>query len=36
VTVRVTREFLAFIVSPRAGAITDTEYVIDGGTVATA
>lgn len=29
-------ELIAFLVSPRAGAITGTEYVIDGGTVPTA
>jgi NAD(P)-dependent dehydrogenase (short-subunit alcohol dehydrogenase family) len=29
-------ELIAFVVSPRAGAITGTEYVIDGGTVPTA
>jgi NAD(P)-dependent dehydrogenase (short-subunit alcohol dehydrogenase family) len=28
-------ELIAFVVSPRAGAITGTEYVIDGGTVPT-
>jgi NAD(P)-dependent dehydrogenase (short-subunit alcohol dehydrogenase family) len=28
-------DLIAFIVSPRAGAITGTEYVIDGGTVPT-
>jgi NAD(P)-dependent dehydrogenase (short-subunit alcohol dehydrogenase family) len=27
---------IAFLVSPRAGAITGTEYAIDGGTVPTA
>jgi NAD(P)-dependent dehydrogenase (short-subunit alcohol dehydrogenase family) len=29
-------ELIAFVVSPRAGAITGTEFVIDGGTVPTA
>jgi NAD(P)-dependent dehydrogenase (short-subunit alcohol dehydrogenase family) len=29
-------ELIAFVCSPRAGAITGTEYVIDGGTVPTA
>lgn len=29
-------ELIAFVVSPRAGAVTGTEYVIDGGTVPTA
>jgi NAD(P)-dependent dehydrogenase (short-subunit alcohol dehydrogenase family) len=29
-------ELIAFVVSPRAGAITGTEYIIDGGTVPTA
>jgi len=29
-------ELIAFVVSPRAGAITGTEYVIDGGTIPTA
>jgi NAD(P)-dependent dehydrogenase (short-subunit alcohol dehydrogenase family) len=29
-------DLIAFVVSPRAGAITGTEYVIDGGTVPTA
>ena len=29
-------DLIAFLVSPRAGAITGTEYVIDGGTVPTA
>jgi hypothetical protein len=29
-------ELIAFVVSPRAGAISGTEYVIDGGTVPTA
>jgi NAD(P)-dependent dehydrogenase (short-subunit alcohol dehydrogenase family) len=28
-------DLIAFIVSPRAGSITGTEYVIDGGTVPT-
>lgn len=29
-------DLIAFLVSPRAGAITGTEYVIDGGTIPTA
>jgi len=29
-------DLIAFLVSPHAGAITGTEYVIDGGTVPTA
>jgi NAD(P)-dependent dehydrogenase (short-subunit alcohol dehydrogenase family) len=29
-------DLIAFVVSPRAGSITGTEYVIDGGTVPTA
>ncbi len=29
-------DLIAFLVSPRAAAITGTEYVIDGGTVPTA
>src|SRR5246127_4404606 len=29
-------DLIAFLVSPRAGAVTGTEYVIDGGTVPTA
>jgi NAD(P)-dependent dehydrogenase (short-subunit alcohol dehydrogenase family) len=28
-------DLIAFLVSPRAGAITGTEYVIDGGTIPT-
>ncbi len=28
-------DLVAFLVSPRAGAITGTEYVIDGGTIPT-
>ena len=28
-------DLVAFLVSPRAGAITGTEYIIDGGTVPT-
>jgi NAD(P)-dependent dehydrogenase (short-subunit alcohol dehydrogenase family) len=28
-------ELIAFVVSPRAAAITGTEFVIDGGTVPT-
>ena len=28
-------DLIAFLVSPRAAAITGTEYVIDGGTVPT-
>jgi NAD(P)-dependent dehydrogenase (short-subunit alcohol dehydrogenase family) len=28
-------EFIAFLASPRAAAITGTEHVIDGGTVPT-
>lgn len=35
-TPREVAELIAFVVSPRAGAITGTEYVIDGGTVPTA
>ena len=35
-TPREIAELIAFVVSPRAGAITGTEYVIDGGTVPTA
>jgi NAD(P)-dependent dehydrogenase (short-subunit alcohol dehydrogenase family) len=29
-------DLIAFLVSPRAGSITGTEYLIDGGTVPTA
>ena len=29
-------DLIAFVCSPRAGAITGTEFVIDGGTVPTA
>ncbi len=29
-------DLIAFVVSPRAGSISGTEYVIDGGTVPTA
>jgi NAD(P)-dependent dehydrogenase (short-subunit alcohol dehydrogenase family) len=29
-------DLIAFVVSPRAGSITGTEFVIDGGTVPTA
>lgn len=29
-------DLIAFLVSPRAGAISGTEYTIDGGTVPTA
>lgn len=29
-------ELIAFVVSPKAGSLTGTEYVIDGGTVPTA
>jgi NAD(P)-dependent dehydrogenase (short-subunit alcohol dehydrogenase family) len=29
-------DLIAFVISPKAGAITGTEYVIDGGTVPTA
>ena len=29
-------DLIAFVASPRAGSITGTEYVIDGGTIPTA
>ena len=35
-TPREVAELIAFVVSPRAAAVTGTEYVIDGGTVPTA
>jgi NAD(P)-dependent dehydrogenase (short-subunit alcohol dehydrogenase family) len=35
-TPREVADLIAFVASPRAGAITGTEYVIDGGTVPTA
>jgi NAD(P)-dependent dehydrogenase (short-subunit alcohol dehydrogenase family) len=35
-TPREVADLIAFVISPRAGAITGTEYVIDGGTVPTA
>jgi NAD(P)-dependent dehydrogenase (short-subunit alcohol dehydrogenase family) len=35
-TPREVADLIAFVVSPRAGAITGTEYVIDGGTIPTA
>ena len=35
-TPREVAELIAIVVSARAGTITGTEYVIDGGTVATA
>ncbi|WP_321478479.1 SDR family oxidoreductase [uncultured Bacteroides sp.] len=28
-------EFVGFLVSPRAGYLTGTEYIIDGGTIPT-
>jgi NAD(P)-dependent dehydrogenase (short-subunit alcohol dehydrogenase family) len=35
-TPREVADFIAFVASPRAGSITGTELVIDGGTVPTA
>jgi NAD(P)-dependent dehydrogenase (short-subunit alcohol dehydrogenase family) len=35
-TPREMADLIAFLASPKAGAITGTEYVIDGGTVPTA
>jgi NAD(P)-dependent dehydrogenase (short-subunit alcohol dehydrogenase family) len=35
-TPREVAELIAFVASPRAGAISGTEYVIDGGTIPTA